>query len=105
MTRSLNVAADLLPQLLVAVALAERLVVDQRPVGLHAGGGVDVVALGLADERVEHGPGEVALAGQPFQADDQGVFVGTVQGVAGLERDDALEALRRTAARFRAASG
>ena len=91
----MNVAADLLPQLLVDVALAERLVVDQRPVGPHARDGVDVVALGLADQRVEHGAGEVALARQPFQADDQGVLVGPVQRVAGLEGDDALPALAR----------
>ena len=89
----MNVAADLLPQLLVLVALAERLVVDQGPVGPHARGGVHVVALGLADERVEHGPGEVAVARQPFQADDQGVLVGAVQRVARLEGDDALAAL------------
>ena len=72
---------------------AQRLVVDQGAVGAHARGGVHVVALGLADQRVEHGAGEVPFAGQPFQADDQGVLVGPVQRVARLEGDDALPAL------------
>ena len=36
--------------------------VDQRPVGLHPGGGVHVVALGLADQRVEDRPGPEAPA-------------------------------------------
>ena len=91
MTWSVKLRPTFCPQLLVHVALAERLVVDQRPVGAHPRGGVHVVALGLADERVEHRPGEVALARQPFQAGDQGVLVGAVQRVARLERDDALE--------------
>ena len=103
---SRDVAADLLPQLLVLVALAQRLVVDQGLVGAHARGGVDVVALGLADERIEHGAGEVALARQPFQAGDQGVLVGAVQRVARLEGDDALPALLGgTAPASRAATG
>ena len=41
-------------------------------------GGVHVVALGLADQRVEHGPG---VASRELQADDQGVLVGPVQGL------------------------
>ena len=86
-------AADLLPELLVDVADAERLVVDQRAVGLHPRHGVHIVLLGFADERVEHRTGEMPLAGQPFEADDQCVFVGAVQCVARLERDDALETL------------
>ena len=68
-------------------------VLDQRLVGVHAHVGVDVVALGFADQRVQAGPGVVAGPQQRLQTVDQGVFVGAVQRVAGLEGDDALPAL------------
>ena len=81
------------PELGIAVAFAQRAVVDQRLVGVHADVGVDVVALGLADQRVQAGPGVVPCAQQRLQAVDQGVLVGPVQRVAGLEGDHALPAL------------
>ena len=68
-------------------------VLDQRLVGVHAHVGVDVVALGLADQRIQARPGVVAGPQQRLQAVDQGVFVGAVQRVAGLEGDDPLPAL------------
>ena len=68
-------------------------VLDQGLVGVHADVGVDVVALGLADQRVQAGAGVMARPQQRLQAVDQGVFVGAVQRVAGLKGHDALPAL------------
>ena len=81
------------PQGRIAVAVAQRAVLDQGLVGVHADVGVDVVALGLADQRVQAGPGVVAGPQQRLQAVDQGVFVGAVQRVAGLKGHDPLPAL------------
>ncbi len=85
-----EVVAALLPQRLVLVALAEELLIAQRAVAAHADAGRDVVALQLADQRVEHHAGEVALAGELLDAGDQRVLVGAVQWVAGLEGKGAL---------------
>jgi hypothetical protein len=68
-------------------------VLDEGLVGVHAHVGVDVVALGLADQRVQAGPGIVAGPQQRLQTVDQGVFVGAVQRVSGLEGHDPLPAL------------
>jgi ribosomal protein L11 methyltransferase len=77
----------------VLVAFAEGLVINERLVGAHARGGVDVVALGLADERVQDGAGVQPLTDERLQAIDQRVLVRAVERVAGLEGDDALPAL------------
>ncbi len=66
---------------------------DQGLVGVHADVGVYIVPLGFADQWIEAGPGVVPRPQQRLQAVDQGVFMGAVQGVAGLERDHPLPAL------------
>ena len=81
------------PQGRIAVAVAQRAVLNQHFVGVHANVGVDVVALRLADQRIQARPGVVAGPKQRFQTVDQGILVGAVQRVAGLEGDDSLPAL------------
>jgi len=81
------------PQLLIFVALAKLAVFEQRPVGPHPGHGVDVVRLGLADQRVQDHARVVSLAGQGFCPVHQGVFMGPVERIAGLESHHALPAL------------
>ncbi len=69
------------------------LLLDQRLVGAHTRHRVHVVALGLADQRIEDRSGEMAGPRQPLQAGHQGVFVSPMQRVARLERHHALPAL------------
>src|SRR6185437_6529892 len=88
-----NIATCLLPQRLVLVALTERLALDECPIGTHARHGIDIVALGFADQRIEYRAGEMALTHQALQAGNQRIFVSAVQGVARLESDDAFPAL------------
>ena len=60
---------------------------------MHANVGIDVIALGLADQRIERRPGVVPGPEQRLQPIDQGILVGAVQRIAGLEGDDAVPAL------------
>ena len=59
-------------------------------VAAHAHHGGHVVALELADQRVQHDAGEVALAGEPLGARHERVLVRAVQRVARLEGERAL---------------
>ena len=82
------------PELLVLVALAQEAVRHECLVGLHAGGGRNIVALELADERVQHNAGLLArLAQDALGTVDEGVLVSAVERVAGLEGDRLLPAL------------
>ena len=83
------------PQRRVAIPFAQPALVDQGFVGVHPDVGLHVVALGLADERIQSRAGVVPLAEQRFQPVDEGVLVGTVQRVARLKRDDPVPALGR----------
>ena len=80
------------PQRRIAVAFAQHSLIDKRLVSVHAHVGVNVVALGLADKRIQARPGVVARAEQSFQTVNQGVLVCAVQGIAGLKGHDPLPA-------------
>ena len=68
-------------------------VLNQHFIRVHANVGVDVVPLRFADQRIQTRPRIVACPKQRFQAVDQGILVGAVQRVAGLEGDHSLPAL------------
>lgn len=55
-------------------------------------GGVDVIAFGFTDKRVQNGAGVFAFANQHFQSVNQGVLVSTVQRVTSLESDHSIPA-------------
>src|SRR5262245_48461182 len=86
-------AAGLLPQCRIHIALAEGLASDQRLIGTHARGGIDVVALGFADQWIKDRARVILLTRQLFEPVDQGIFVGSVERVARLEGDHALPTL------------
>ena len=87
-----QVVANLFPERLVLITLPQDLVVDERAIRPHARGGVHIVPLGFADQRIEHGTRKMLFPRQPLDAGDQGIFMRPVQRVAGLEGDHALPA-------------
>src|SRR5688500_7217882 len=80
------------PQSLVFIAFAERPSFNERAIGAHSRGGIDIVALRLADKGIEHRAREVSLPREVFQANDERIFVSPMKRVAGLKGDGALPA-------------
>ena len=81
------------PEFGVAVAFAQATLTDERFVSLHPDFRTDVVALCLADQRVEDGASIFAFADERFQAVDQCVLVSPVKRVPRLKSDDRVPAL------------
>src|SRR4051794_24391327 len=77
------------PKRLVDVAFAELIRFQEPAVRLHPRGGVDVVRLRFADERVQHRPRKMTFSSESFETGDQSVFMRTVKWIARLESDGA----------------
>src|SRR5579864_1399582 len=88
-----QVVAGLFPKLLIFITLTDGFVVDERAIGSHASEGIYIIALRLADERVEDRASKVPGPGEPLQANHKCVLVGAVESIASLKRHHALPAL------------